>query len=109
MRRPGQVHFVDEEYALWGSHRISRQAYDDGGAIIDGVPRRIDSAVIRRRLLTPYNFIFVGNRHVINDNAHDRPLGTLLDGILLGTHSLKDVVTFVANLPQPNRLLSDWD
>ncbi|MDP1860069.1 MAG: hypothetical protein Q8K82_15445 [Gemmatimonadaceae bacterium] len=100
---------MDEEYAQWRDHRIGRQEYDDGAAIIDGVPRRVENAVLRRRFLTPYNLLVAGNRHVINENVNDRPMRILLDGILAGTHSLADLVDFVANLPKPARLHSEWD
>lgn len=102
-------HFVDEEYAQWNDHRISRQEYDDGAAIIDGVPRRIENAVVRRRFLTPYNLVVTGNRHVINESHYDRKMLTLLDGILTGTHCLDDLVAFVAGLPKSARLHTEND
>lgn len=52
-----QFGYFDEEYAIFKNYKITRQEYDDGAAIIKGIPQQVGEAKLRVRYLTKYNFI----------------------------------------------------
>lgn len=97
-------YYVSEEYALWEEQVATRAEYDDGSALIDGRPTRIQDAEIRIRYLTPYNFIICGKKHVINQSEKDAFAKKILNNILKEEASVDHLIDFVGNLPRPHRL-----
>ncbi|HRJ74905.1 MAG TPA: hypothetical protein PLX90_02860, partial [Anaerolineales bacterium] len=102
-------YYVDEEYAIWDNHLITRAEYDDGSAIINGKPVKTMGAELRARYITPYNFILCGQNHVINsfDNL-DIEMNSLMNGILLGTITIDDLVNFIERLPNTSRYRANY-
>lgn len=75
--------YADEEFAIYKDHFVSREEYDDGAALIDGKPHNFtQTPILRRRFLTPYNFIISVQSSVYNSNASDRIFGRHLDDFL---------------------------
>jgi hypothetical protein len=98
-----QMGYADEEYAIYGTRLLTRAEYDDGAAMIGGVPQRIDTAELRIRYLTPYNFIIAPQSSPINVNAFDRQAEEILNGIIKGEKTVDHLVTAVLKLPQNSR------
>jgi hypothetical protein len=100
---PLMGYYVDEEYGLWHGHPITRTEYDDAAAIIDGRPQRTSGADLRVRYLTPYNMILCSRKHVINQNRLDRPIGEMMDGILIGTVTIQELCEAIRSIPIPSQ------
>jgi hypothetical protein len=96
-------YYVAEEYGLWNGRLLTREEYDDGGAVVDGKPVRTIGSELRVRYLTPYNLILCGNHHVINHNKFDEDTAGLLDGILRGEEDVPALIEYVRRLPRPPR------
>jgi hypothetical protein len=102
-RDSGFGYYVDEEYGLWNGRPITRTEYDDAAAIIDGRPQATYGADLRVRFLTRYNLILCSRRHVINQKRLDRPLGKVMDEILMGTATVEQLCEMIAAIPIPDR------
>ena len=89
-----------EEYGEWRGTKITRAEYDDGAAIIDGSPVRTEGAELRIRFLTPYNFLIASQGSPINNTKFDIEFQSLMDGILLGSKSVDDLMKAVLALPK---------
>ncbi|MFO6429925.1 hypothetical protein ACLBKT_07500 [Erythrobacter sp. W302b] len=78
--------YVTEEYGLLrGKHYISREEYDDGGTYLDGkYVDTIGQTQLRKRYVTPYNFVIAPQGSPINNSAFDRHLVAMLDSALAG-------------------------
>jgi hypothetical protein len=92
-------YFFYEEYAVWNGRLITRAEYDDDSAIIDGKLTKTSGAELRIRYLTPYNIVICGQDHVLNNSRIDEDVTKVLDDILLGNRSVKDLVAFIGGLP----------
>ena len=93
-----------EEYAIFKGHKIRREEYDDGAAIIGGVPVRIHGeARIRTRYLTPYNFIIAPLASQFNEGSVDQPLKLMLNLLLQERIAFEELVQMVERLPLPAR------
>jgi|GEM_PF-2027072 len=99
-------YYFYEEYAIWNGNLISREEYDDGSALIGGKPTPIRDAKLRRRYVTPYNFVICGQDHVLNTSRTEYEQTKLLNGMLLGTKSINDLLDFVSSLPSSDRFLT---
>lgn len=96
-----QQGYDSEEYAEWNGHVITRAEYDDGAAEINGgVVSLNGEAEIRRRFLTPYNFIICAKFNPINKSEYDDILKKLLDGMLNGNNTIENVIDFINELPR---------
>jgi hypothetical protein len=90
-----------EGYALFEDRLIRYEEFDDGAAVIDGrVVSTSGKAQPRNRYLTPYNIVVAGQMSPINNNGFDKLLGQIMNGILAGTHSIKDLADAVCGLPR---------
>ncbi|MBI5650192.1 MAG: toll/interleukin-1 receptor domain-containing protein [Chloroflexi bacterium] len=96
--RRGWGYYVSEEYALWKNKVISRGEFDDGSAIVEGKPIRIDGAEPRRRYLTPYNFILCGRFHILNNPQFDSETTGLFDHILQKRATVTELIECVEKL-----------
>jgi len=93
--------FASEEFALFKGEFISREMYDDGAAVIDGVPVPLEgNAELRIRFLTPYNFIIAPVGSCINNQDFDDERDAILDGIIKGTHDIEQLAARVRLLPK---------
>lgn len=90
-----------EEYGEWRGKKITRAEYDDGAALIDGIPQRTAGAELRVRYLTPYNFLIAAQDSPINSKDFDRESEQLLNGILRQTATITDLLSAVSRLPKP--------
>jgi predicted nucleotide-binding protein len=91
---------VHEEYGEWRGRKITRAEYDDGAAVIDGVPQRTADAELRVRYLTPYNFLIAAQDSPINNKAFDLRSEQLMNGILRRTVSIEELVSAILKLPK---------
>ena len=88
-----------EEYALYNGRAVTRAEYDDNAAVLDGkVVDLQNSAELRIRYLTPYNFIICAQFNPINNLENDSMIKQLLNGILEGTVTVEAVINFVNKL-----------
>lgn len=93
--------FAREEFAIYDGHTISRAEYDDGAAIIGGMPTQFESAPeLRLRYLTPYNFLIAPVGSPINNNNFDGTRDQLMNQLLRGDSQLEDLVDSVMALPK---------
>ena len=97
----GEYH---EEYAVYNGQNITRQEYDDGAAVIDGKVIDVEGqAELRRRYLTPYNFLICAVLNPVNESKYDRSMGRILNGILKNTHTVNEIIEFVDGLGRHRR------
>ncbi|MEB0100102.1 toll/interleukin-1 receptor domain-containing protein [Pseudomonas sp. CCI3.2] len=93
--------YAFEEFGIYQGRHISREEYDDGAAIIDGEIVDLEGgAEIRRRYLTPYNFIVAPVGSCINNMDFDANREKLLDGVLAGTVTIEELAERVKQLPK---------
>lgn len=93
--------FAREEFAEFEGHLITRAEYDDGAAVIDGVPvSTVGKASLRIRYVTPYNFIIAPINSPINNNKFDRIRDEILTDILRGKATLEDFLEDFMKLPK---------
>lgn len=96
--------YYNEEYAEYEGEKITRAEYDDGAAEING--KTIDlkeKAKLRIRYITPYNFIICAQFNPINNSKYDEKMEKLLNGILKGKNSVKEVIELVKQMPKSRR------
>jgi hypothetical protein len=95
--------YLLEEFGLYKGRPVTRAEYDDGAAVIDGKPQPIPGAVLRLRLVTPYNFLIASHESPINNSHFDARADEMLNGILKNTCSIQDLVNEVKKLPKRDR------
>ena len=101
--------YIHEEYGVFQNHLVTRAEFDDGAAVIDGKPCRIDGVQLRVRYLTPYNLIIAPHESPINSNGFDSRLEELMNGILGGKYSVEDLAKEVLKLPKQRFLQGSTD
>lgn len=93
--------YAREEFAVFDGHLINRAEYDDGAAIIDGVPVPTNgNASLRIRYITPYNFLIAPLNSPINNAKFDSTRDEILTKILREEASLDDFVEVFMHLPK---------
>ena len=99
-----QFGYVSEEYGLYDGHHVfSRSEYDDGGTYINGT--YVDTtrnSIIRKRYITPYNFIIAAQDSPINNKNYDSRILKTMNFILHEKNpekTLKDFFAELSNLP----------
>jgi hypothetical protein len=92
--------YTEEFGVIEGKTFIKREEYDDGAAVIEGKLVDAENAVLRVRHLTPFNFVITCGSSPINSNLFDTQSKEIFNGILLKTHTIKDLVTLVEDLPR---------
>ena len=96
--------YYSEEYAQYGSKKVTRAEYDDGAAVIDGKVVDLNGkAKLRIRYITPYNFIICAHFNPMNSSAYDGMLERIVNGILKGQSSVEEIVEAVKKMPKNNR------
>lgn len=92
--------YAGEEYAILDNgHLITRAEYDDGAAVVDGMPVDIRGrADLRARSLTPRNFVIAANRSPINNGAFDNPLKQHLRTVLADPAQIEALAADVLRL-----------
>lgn len=96
-----EIGYRSEEYAIFGNEIINRNEYDDGAAVINGKP--IDTtgnAELRRRFITPYNFIIAPHGSPINNNRFDQRRRDILKEIIFGEATVEQLAKELLNLPK---------
>ena len=98
-------YYVDEEYAIWNGIAITREDFDDGSTIIDGIPTKITDADLRVRYLTPYNFIISSKRHVViqGRGREYSMIGEELNRLIDKSTTIEDLVDLIKNIPRPEK------
>lgn len=91
---------VSEEYGVWQGTRVTRAEYDDGAAVIEGVPRRIEGVELRIRYLTANNFLIAAQDSPINNSEFDPQSLRLMNGILYGTRTVDELISAILELPK---------
>lgn len=93
-----------EEYGLVdGVHMVTRAAYDDGAAKIDGEIQEISGrSELRCRYVTPYNFVIAAHDSPINNPQFDRVLENFLNRILSGEATVEELADAAKKLPKRN-------
>lgn len=93
--------YAFEEYGVHEGRYVTREEYDDGAAVIDGEVVSLDGALeLRRRYLTPYNFIIAPVGSCINNVDFDADREELLNGLLAGTVTIDELAKAVKELPR---------
>jgi serine/threonine protein kinase len=93
--------FAREEFALYRGHLVSREEYDDGAAVIDGLPVTFEERPeLRVRYLTPYNLLIAANDSPINSLDFDETRDAIMDRMLRGEADLEELVDEVLKLPK---------
>ena len=93
--------YAKEEYALFQDNLITRECYDDGAAVIDGIPIDTSGAAeLRVRYLSSYNFLIAPKFSPINSKDFDKVSINLLDEMLSGKDHLNDLCAMVDKLPR---------
>ncbi len=96
--------YADEEFAVYKNRFITRAEYDDGAAIIDGLPVDLNGeAELRVRYLTPYNFVIAPNNSPINNVGFDRHLEKILNEMLQEKCEIGKLVDAVMKLPKRSK------
>jgi class 3 adenylate cyclase len=96
--------FCPEELCLFRGRYLRREFFDDGAGEVDG--RIVDfngEAELRIRYLTRYNFLISGQDSSINNTAFDQRLEAVMNGLLLGSGTVEDIVQEVQKLPKQVR------
>lgn len=95
--------YAAEEYGLFRGHPITRMEYDDAAAVINGklvdFTKTPDRAEIRRRFLTKFNFLICAKFHPVNQLGLDRSMEDILNALLRGQGTMKDLVDHIRALP----------
>ena len=95
--------YINEEYAVYKDKIITREEYDDGATIIDGIPSNFEEQPeLRIRFLTAYNLIICAQSSVYNSTEADILLGDILDKLLIEDNE-KNMPTYIENLELLNR------
>ena len=93
-----------EEYGIFKDHYITSSEYNDGAAIIDGKPVKLNGeAEVRVRYLSKYNLIIAPKDSPINNNDFILTRKTILNNILSGSDTLEKLVEAVKELPKNPR------
>ena len=93
--------YYTEEYAVFNGNKISREEYDDGATMVDGVPVEINSkAELRLRYLTPWNFFIAPHGSPINTNKFDAQRKIYLEGFLDGSQNMESFAETFNKLPK---------
>lgn len=93
--------YASEEFALYKKKLITRAEYDDGAAIINGEPKKLNGdEELRIRYLTPYNFIVSAQNSPINNLKFDSICAMHLNKILEGKSSLDVFSEKIMTLPK---------
>ena len=96
-----EIGYCSEEYGIFKGHYITRSEYDDGAAIIDGKPVKLNGeAEVRVRYLSKYNLIIAPQDSPINNNDFDSTRDAILNNILSGNDTLETLVEAVKKLPK---------
>lgn len=97
--------YCKEEYAIFKNKPITREAYDDGGAIIKGkVYDTRMKAELRVRYLTDYNFIIAAKHSPYNSKKFNHNSKNFFDGILTGKISHVEFFSFLDELKRHEEL-----
>jgi len=99
--------FADEEYGLFQDTCISRTCYDDKAAIINGEITDTSKAVLRRRFLTPYNFLIASQFSPINSSEFDSISEPILNSIIMGKDRFEKLHETILNLRRNEREFSN--
>ncbi len=94
--------YAYEEYGVFRGRFVTRAEYDDGAAVIDGKPCRIDGVQLRVRYLTPYNLVIAPHESPINNSTFDTRFEELMNGILENIYSVENLAKEVLRLPKQN-------
>lgn len=95
-----ELGYYSEEFAILGDNLIKREEYDDGYAIIDGVPTEAYGSQLRQRYLSPYNFFISAKFSDLNSHEFDRKSRSILNDILVGAVSPDILLQQAINLPK---------
>ncbi|MFG1278088.1 toll/interleukin-1 receptor domain-containing protein [Xanthobacter autotrophicus] len=92
--------YAYEEFGLVdGRLPITRAEYDDGAAIVNGVPVDVTGRVeLRVRYLSPYNFIIAPHNSPINQTKFDEKLNEYLNEILNGKNLFDEMCDDILSL-----------
>lgn len=96
--------YAREEYGEYGrlwKHYVTREEYDDGATIVIGRAKDLTGKLkLRVRMLSPHNFILAPHFSSINSRDAEDITDDLLDGILKGQATVRDLADFVRRLPR---------
>ena len=90
-----------EEFGLVdGTLPVTRAEFDDGAALVEGIPVNIEGRVeLRTRYITPYNFLVAPSRSPIDNNDFDGPLERFLNAMLHGEDLFDQLCETIERLP----------
>ena len=95
------IGYATEEYAIFQDTMITRECYDDGAAVIEGIPTDISGAAeLRVRYLSKYNFLIAPKFSPINSKEFDRLSINLFDEMLSGHDCMAQLCKLVDKLPR---------
>ncbi len=89
-----------EEYGVFENKLVTRQEYDDGSAIINNKPKRIDSVKLRTRNLTKYNFIIAAKYSPYNCREFEMTSVKMLTDLLKGEVQFPEFVLYMKKFPR---------
>jgi hypothetical protein len=91
--------YANEEYAIFQGNMITRECYDDGAVVIDGVVMDTSGAELRLRHLSKNNFLIAPKFSPINSKKFDSVLDKLLKDMLNEKIDIEDICNIVDELP----------
>ena len=94
------IGYASEEYGLFQNIPITRECYDDGAAVIDGVVVDLSGGELRVRYLSRYNFLIASQLSSINSHEFDTLSEPLLADMLSGQDRLEELCTVLQRLPR---------
>jgi len=94
--------YASEEYGLVDDKlTVTRSEYDDGAALIDGKPEDLKGRVaLRRRFISPYNFVIAPFESPINNKNFDDQFRSHLNDLLLGSDVFDEMRKAILQLPK---------
>ena len=96
--------FAREECGVFDGGFIRREEYDDGAAVINGLPVKLDgSESLIIKYLTPYNFIIAPSGSPINNVSFDCTRSMILNDILNDEAALEYFWDEFSKLPRRTR------
>ncbi len=90
----------DEEYAIFNGTFITRSEYDDGAAERNGKIIKTNSAELRKRHLTPYNFIISSKYSPFNSLEFSKKAPQFFKNLLSGSIDFESFIDFMHTLPK---------
>lgn len=89
-----------EEYAVFQGTPITRECYEDGAAVIDGILTDTGGADLRTHYLSRYNLLITSKFSTINNHKFDSVSQPILNDMLHGKDRFAELHSLIEKLPR---------